>query len=41
MRGQALGDFAGAEFRRGIDVPLSPDYKVDILEVSKQPTGVR
>ena len=41
MTGQALGDFAGAQFRRGIDVPLSAGYKVDILEVSESPTGVR
>lgn len=39
ITGHVLGDFAGAQFRRGIDVPLSADYKVDILEISKQPTG--
>lgn len=39
ITGQPLGDFTGAEFRRGVDVPLSTNYKVDILEISKQPTG--
>ena len=41
MTGRTLGDFRGAEFRRGIDVPLSADYKADILEISKSLAGAR
>ncbi|HEV2425613.1 MAG TPA: glycoside hydrolase family 36 protein [Terriglobia bacterium] len=35
ITGQALGDLTGAQFRRGIDVPLPASHRVEILEVSK------
>jgi alpha-galactosidase len=35
MTGQALGDFTGEQFRRGIEVPLPAKYPVEILEIQK------
>jgi alpha-galactosidase len=33
MTGQALGDFTGEEFRRGIEAPLPAKYPVEIFEI--------
>jgi alpha-galactosidase len=35
MNGEDLGEFKGEQFRRGIEVPLPPKYKVEILEINK------
>jgi len=35
LTGQALGDFTGEQFRRGIEVPLPAKYLVEILEIQK------
>jgi hypothetical protein len=35
MNGPDLGEFTGEQFRRGIEVPLPPKYKIEILEIGK------